>query len=153
MKYYLKNQEEVIMNFFKATKIIVAIAVSAVIFTGCTGGESGSSQGGTEVLEGTLTSSGVYFAPLAPDASETPIANETVTISTADETVGVTTDQAGKFKMQLRKRDGSCSVSGGGQKKRYGGSGNHGAGQKINWNFVDNDGDGVCDNTIEVILK
>jgi len=58
-----------------------------------------------------------FGTPLAPESSETPLANETVTISATDETVGITTGQAGKFKMPLWKRDGSYSISGGGRKK------------------------------------
>lgn len=145
------------MNYFKAINAAFIVAVSGYLLVGCTGGGGSDSGQAAEILEGTVTSQGVYFAPTLPDSGEVPLANETIVVSTEDGTQSVVTDQSGKFKMQLRKRDGSCNVEGAGmgsgKGKKYGGNGRHGNGQKIRWNYVDNDGDGVCDNTLEVSLN
>jgi len=144
------------MNLFKAMNAVFLVAVSGFLLIGCTGGGGADSGQAAEVLDGVVTTQGVYFAPSLPDSGEVALANQTIVVSTEDGTQNIVTDQAGNFKMQLRKRDGSCNVegaSGGGRGKRYGGNGQHGSGQKIRWNYVDNDGDGVCDNTLEVSLK
>ncbi len=144
-------------NFLKV-KAIFTIMILAVTLSGCGGSGGSDVLATTEELTGMVTNRGIYFSPLLPSEEDIPLVNESIVLDADEEDVTINTDNAGKFRLRLRKRNGNCNTSGelnasGGQKRRYGGNGKFGDGERIMWNFVDNDGDGICDNTLEVSLN
>lgn len=138
----------------KTTKnrfLILFIIPLLALVTGC--GAGGSDSVASEaLLDGTVTSEGIYFSPLRAPEDEAVLADESVNLEVDGEPVTVRTDSRGRFQLRMRQGSGDCNASGGGQ-HRYGGNGRFGSGEKIRWNFVDNDNDGICDNTLEVVLQ
>jgi hypothetical protein len=140
------------MNTLNHAKKLLSLFLLLFLLSGCTGGSS-TSEAPIIELDGIATSRAIYFSPLTPAIEEPVLADETISLDVDGEIVAVTTNTQGQFRLRLRNGSGDCNAGNGGLQKRYGGNGKYGAGERINWNFVDNDGDGICDNTLEVILN